>query len=148
MFLHCSQPQWRTPCVRVGDFPRAHYSAASPRNPNVDGERRSCRHGEHGAPTLSTDNVHISQERRKEENEQIGMEKPGAPNRVDNTTARNLALNYMSDSKSNFEVKKSGQELPKNTWFLKMCSTMSRSTRQFGDCFYEFLHVGSRTPTS
>ena len=48
--------------------------------------------------------MHISQQRQKETNK-IGMEKPGAPNRGGSDTARELALNNISDSRRNFEFK-------------------------------------------
>ena len=58
-----------------------------------------------GAPTLSTDDVHISQEGQKEGSERIGLEKPGAPERGGDATKRDVALNYISDQRKNLEFK-------------------------------------------
>ena len=57
------------------------------------------------ATVWSTDDVRSSLEWERDWNEPIGTEQPGAPQGGGNATERDLALDYISDAKINFEFK-------------------------------------------
>ena len=81
---------------------------------------------------LSTDDVHISLERRKEGS----TGRPDTPNRGGSDTARDLALNSVSDSRRTFAFREKVVRIPfKKSRFLRTCSTISRSTKRLGGYF-------------
>ena len=82
------------------------------------------------ASALSTDDVHISLERRKEGS----TGRPDTPNKGGSDTARDLALNSVSDSRKTFAFReKLSGTCDHNSRFPKTCSTISQSTERFGE---------------
>ena len=49
--------------------------------------------------------MRISQERRMRGNERMSSQRPNAPNSGGSDTARDLALNYVSDPRNNSKIK-------------------------------------------
>ena len=92
-------------------------------------------------------NVHMSSPWRDlaKGNEHMGMGKTSAPNRGGSDTARDLALNNISDSRNNFDFK---GKVVRNSRHNFMVPENVQFDFSVNEAIWEYLHVGCRTPAS